>query len=104
MCRRAGQQPKMKLQNVSIVSAFPRVSLCSLVHFGFSEGADFDEQFSRVQSGWEMALASLRAYLDGHYGRPRSQFMVLKSVEAEAWRRTPISWSRSVWAAGSALE
>lgn len=49
-----------------------------VVNSGFSEDADFDEQFAGMDSGWRMALGVLKEYLEHYFGTPRRTFMALR--------------------------
>jgi uncharacterized protein YndB with AHSA1/START domain len=52
-----------------------------LVHSGFGEHADWDDEYeSGVDSGWKMAFALLRLYLERYWGRPRRGFTLLRSA------------------------
>ena len=52
-----------------------------LVNSGFSEEAQWDEEYNGVDSGWRGALALLRLYLDRYYGEPRSTFSVFRPAD-----------------------
>src|SRR5262249_11372674 len=49
-----------------------------LVNSGFLEGADWQNEFDGVESGWIMALAVLRHYLANYFGPPRSSFLAMR--------------------------
>lgn len=49
-----------------------------LVNSGFGEGAEWDEQFEGVDSGWQMALSVLKHYLENYFGMPRSSFLAMR--------------------------
>jgi uncharacterized protein YndB with AHSA1/START domain len=51
------------------------------VNSGFGEGAEWDEQYEGIDSGWHMALALLKHYLENYYGTPRSSFLVMHPAE-----------------------
>lgn len=55
-----------------------------LVNSGFREGADFDEEYEGVRSGWDASLALLRHYLERHQGRPRHASLVVRPAEVGA--------------------
>jgi len=52
-----------------------------LVNSGFREGAEWDEEFEGTDSGWRMALALLKHYLENYFGIPRSSFLVMRPAE-----------------------
>jgi hypothetical protein len=52
-----------------------------LVNSGFREGAEWDEEFEGVNSGWSMALALLKHYLDNYFGTPRSSFFAMRPAQ-----------------------
>jgi uncharacterized protein YndB with AHSA1/START domain len=52
-----------------------------LVNSGFREGAEWNDEFEGTDSGWRMALALLKHYLDNYLGTPRSSFLVMRSAE-----------------------
>lgn len=54
-----------------------------LVNSGFGDDADFDEQFAGIDSGWRMALAILKEYLERHFGMPKATFMALRPAAFE---------------------
>ncbi|MEP7324680.1 MAG: SRPBCC domain-containing protein [Gemmatimonadota bacterium] len=51
-----------------------------LIHSGFPLTADFDEHYVAVASGWRMAIAVLRYYLEFQFGRTRQSFFVCRPV------------------------
>lgn len=56
-------------------------TVLKLVQSGFGEGAEWDDEYQGVNSGWEMALAVLKHYLENHFGRPRHHALVLIPAE-----------------------
>lgn len=54
-----------------------------LVDSGFREGADWDEEYEGVDSGWEMALAMMKHYVERHFGEPRTELMVERPARFE---------------------
>ena len=54
-----------------------------LVNSGFSEDADFDDQFSGIDSGWRMALGVLTEYLERHFGEQRRAALVIRPASYE---------------------
>lgn len=61
-------------------------TVLQLVHSGFSGDADWDEEYEGVDSGWKLALAVLRHYLENHFERPKSTLFL--------GRRADFSWDR----------
>lgn len=69
-----------------------------LVHSGFGESSDWDDQYHSTEDGWRYFLFNLKHYLERHAGVPR----------ALTWERRRLSASRDdVWRAlngGEGLE
>lgn len=59
-------------------------TLVDLVHSGFGDDAPWGDEFEGIDSGWTMALAVLRHYLEHHYGRPRHQAFAMRPVSTGA--------------------
>lgn len=63
-----------------------------LANSGFLEGEEWDEEMAGVDSGWEMALATLKLQLEGYPGRDRDHLLVLRpaalSFQDGAYRET----------------
>lgn len=55
-----------------------------LVNSGFLDGAEWDEEYEGVDSGWRMALALLKHYLEMHVDRPKRTHL--------AFRPTGVAW------------
>jgi uncharacterized protein YndB with AHSA1/START domain len=53
-------------------------TLLRLVNSGFREGAQWDDEYEGTNSGWQVALALLKEYLEHFYGRPKRTEMVLR--------------------------
>ena len=49
-----------------------------LVESGFREGAEWDEEYEGVSSGWSMALALLKLYAENYFGQPRASWLLLR--------------------------
>ncbi len=49
-----------------------------LVNSGFRDAAEWNEEFEGVESGWQMALALLKHYLENYFGTPRSSFLAMR--------------------------
>jgi uncharacterized protein YndB with AHSA1/START domain len=61
-----------------------------VVHSGFGQGADWDDELEGVGVGWRSELRSLRHYLTRHRGRDRHAGWARLSTplsQAEVWRR-----------------
>ena len=56
-------------------------TVIKLVNSGFREGAEWNEEFEGTDSGWRMALALLKHYLENYFGISRSSFLAMKSAE-----------------------
>jgi len=56
-----------------------------LVNSGFLEGPDWDEELAGVDSGWELALATLARYLERHRGRDRAHRLEMRPVEGMSY-------------------
>jgi uncharacterized protein YndB with AHSA1/START domain len=53
-------------------------TLVRLVNSGFAEGAEWQNEFDGVESGWHMALAVLKHYLENYFGRSRATFLAMR--------------------------
>jgi hypothetical protein len=60
-----------------------------LVQSGFREGAEWEDEYDGVNSGWEMALAVLKHYLENYFGRPRYHALVMLPAEYTASQLRP---------------
>jgi uncharacterized protein YndB with AHSA1/START domain len=49
-----------------------------LVNSGFRDGADFEEEYEGVRSGWQGSLALLRHYLERHQGKARHASLLVR--------------------------
>ena len=61
-----------------------------LVHSGFGEGANWDDELDGVSAGWQFELRVLRHYLERHRGRNRVHAWARSSSDltgAEVWTR-----------------
>lgn len=54
-----------------------------LVNSGFREGAQWDDEYEGVNSGWKMALSLLKEYLERHFGRTKRTEMVFRPAAFE---------------------
>ena len=55
-----------------------------LVNSGFREGADFEEEYEGVRSGWVASLALLKHYLERHPGQPRQAALIVRPATVGA--------------------
>ncbi len=61
-----------------------------LVHSGFGEGEDWDQEYDGASRGWTIELRSLKHYLENHDGKDRSvawAHVMLKQSVAFAWKK-----------------
>lgn len=62
-----------------------------LVHSGFGRGANWDDEYEGVQTGWAFELRSLRHYLERHRGQDRHAVFVVGPKTGlpgpEVWER-----------------
>lgn len=79
----AGREPG--LFEVTLSHAGGETTL-RLVESGFREGAEWDEEYEGVSSGWAMALALLKQYGENYFGQPRTTWMLLREAEYIAER------------------
>jgi len=56
-------------------------TVMGLVESGFREGTEWNEEFEGTDSGWRMATALLKHYVENYYGMPRSSFLAMHPVE-----------------------
>ncbi len=52
-------------------------TVLELVHSGFGNDADFDDEYEGIDSGWQLALAQLAHYLERYYGNARTNYFAL---------------------------
>lgn len=77
-----------KLVEFVIEAAEGGSTILRLVHSGFGEGANFDNEFESVYGGWHTFLATLRYRLDRFAGVPATnatEFRMIAMPQAEAW-------------------
>jgi uncharacterized protein YndB with AHSA1/START domain len=58
-------------------------TLVRLVNSGFREGAQWDEEYEGVNSGWRTALAVLKHYLENYFGRARKTLLIVRPASFE---------------------
>ena len=76
-----------------------------LVNSGFLEGGSFDEEYEGVVSGWTLALAMLKYYVEEHYGEAKQTILVTREANVDftkliAWYTEPDLMNR--WLTSSA--
>ena len=54
-----------------------------LFNSGFRDGAQWDEEYQGVASGWHMSLAILKHYLEAHYGTPKRSILVMRPAAVD---------------------
>jgi uncharacterized protein YndB with AHSA1/START domain len=60
------------------------ITTVRLVNSGFHEGADFEEEYEGVRSGWDASLALLRHYLERHQGKSRHASLIVRPAAVGA--------------------
>jgi uncharacterized protein YndB with AHSA1/START domain len=60
-----------------------------LFNSGFREGAQWDEEYAGVASGWRLSLALLREYLERHYGTPKQSILVMQPAPFQLFEILP---------------
>lgn len=53
------------------------------INSGFGEGAEWDEEYEGIDSGWQMALTLLREYAERHFGSPRRSVLAMQAGQFE---------------------
>jgi len=66
------------------------VTTLRLVESGFREGAEWDEEYEGVSSGWMMALALLKLYAENYFGQARATWMLLRPAAYTAEQVVPL--------------
>jgi uncharacterized protein YndB with AHSA1/START domain len=56
-------------------------TLMRLVNSGFREGAQWDEEYEGILSGWHMSLGLLRHYLEAHFAAPRKTIFLMRPAQ-----------------------
>ena len=77
----------------------------TLVNSGFLEGAEWDDEFEGIASGWRKSLAILKIYLEQHFGRPKTTALALRPARFDYAHLHPFlatSKGLSRWLARSA--
>lgn len=53
-------------------------TLVRLINSGFKEGAQWDDEYEGVNSGWQMSLAILKHYLENYFGRSKATLLIMQ--------------------------
>jgi uncharacterized protein YndB with AHSA1/START domain len=61
-----------------------------LVNSGFREGAEWNDEFEGIDSGWRMSLALLKHYLDKYFSTSRNSFFVMLPAEFSFEQLVPL--------------
>ncbi len=61
-----------------------------LVESGFREGAEWDQEYEGVSSGWSMALALLKHYAENYFGMPRASWLLMRPAAYIAEQVVPL--------------
>jgi uncharacterized protein YndB with AHSA1/START domain len=56
-------------------------TIVRLINSGFREGAAWDEEYEGVSSGWKMALAILKFYLENHFARKKTTIFIFQPAK-----------------------
>lgn len=71
-----------------------------LVHSGFGDDADWGDEYEGIDSGWKMAFALLRLYLEHYRDRTRESFTLMRPASfdpAEVYRLFSTDQGLSRW-------
>jgi len=66
------------------------VTVMRMIESGFREGSEWNEEYEGTASGWRMALALLKHYIENYFGSPRSSFLAMKPAEYTFERLLPL--------------
>lgn len=74
-------------------------TVLTLTNSGFLDADGWDEEYEGIVSGWKMSLGVLKLYAERYYGRPRTQFFVMRPAafdyrDLAAWYRSPEGLAR----------
>lgn len=62
---------------ITLASAGGKTTL-RLVNSGFRDGAEWNEEYEGISSGWTMALGLLKHYVENYFGQPRAMWLLLR--------------------------
>jgi uncharacterized protein YndB with AHSA1/START domain len=60
------------------IEAKSGATVVRLIESGFREDAAWNEEYEGVVSGWKMALAILKYYLENHFGRAKTALLMMR--------------------------
>jgi len=66
-----------------IVTARGGSTVIKVVNSGFHDGAEWDDEYEGVDSGWEMALAQLKEWLENHKSETRTHILTMRPASFE---------------------
>ena len=58
-------------------------TIVHVVNSGLSEDAASDDEIAGIDSGWQMALGTLKYYVENHFGEDRQSFFAVREAEFE---------------------
>lgn len=73
-----GRLPALMEVSIRPVNGESGTTRVRLVNSGFADGAQWDEEYQGVDSGWTMALATLKHALEVHPDRDRTHVMAMR--------------------------
>ncbi len=56
-------------------------TVLTLVNSGFDENAAWEDEFQGTVSGWQLALAALKHYVENYFGEPKRSIHVMRPAE-----------------------
>lgn len=74
-------------------------TVLELVHSGFDAEASWDDEFEGIDSGWQLALAVLRHYLETYFGRAKKTWLTMRPAPLDLGRANDLFRSREGLAA-----
>jgi uncharacterized protein YndB with AHSA1/START domain len=57
------------------------ITIVRVVNSGFQEDAKWDEQYEGTVSGWQMAMAILKHYLENYFGQPKTLIFAMRPAQ-----------------------
>jgi uncharacterized protein YndB with AHSA1/START domain len=57
------------------------VTAVRVIQSGFREGAEWDDEYQGVNSGWKIALGILKFYLENHFARGKTMTLVFRPAK-----------------------
>jgi len=65
-------------------------TLLRLLNSGFEEGPRGEEEFAGIDSGWELALAALKHWIERHRHAHRTRLLVMRAADFDYARAAPL--------------